>query len=70
MGAERRGFLLHGGMMPSMPRLSASFGTVRCHLGAPFIGPARKTVRLLFTGIGVGDLMTTFIGWYSLHIKT
>lgn len=41
-------------VMQSMPRLSASFGTVRCHLGAPFIGPARKTVSVFFSGKGWG----------------
>ena len=53
---------------PSMPRLSASFGTVRCHLGAPFIGPARNTVSPVFSGRGVGDLMTGFIGRYSIIV--
>ena len=43
--------------MPLIPISSASLGTVRCHLGAPFIGPARKTVKPSLT-TGTGDLMT------------
>lgn len=54
---------------PSMPRLSASFGTVRCHLGAPYIGPARKTVKQVFSGRGVGDLMTEFIEGGFLNVR-